>query len=345
MDDKLVFDAQWYQSEAGVTHDFVLTYYAKDNTMDLYDVKTKKSFLRRCAVDTVTVKDLFVGSRIFVYGRKILITDYGNPETKKLLGSKSQKAFLLVPGKLKSTLDEIFRMIAKQNLKIDNCATIQLREDDLSPLEDNERISGLKSNILCEPAFLFVLSGNAIDKKIDDIQDDCPGVFGSVSVDHIDHFFKENQEKFDSHIRANDSVLCIIKPHIVHANLTGDVLGRIYREGFVVRSLRLCHLDRSQTDDFLRVYEGVLPEFIQMSLHLASGALIAVELINKDSEADRDLHTRFRNLCGPYDSEIAQKLRPHTLRAEFGVNKICNAVHCTDLKEDVQRELDFFFNS
>lgn len=257
-------------------------------------------------------------------------------------------------------------MIAKQNLKIDNCATIQLREDDLSPLEDNERISGLKSNILCEPAFLFVLSGNAIDKKIDDIQDDCPGVFGSVSVDHIDHFFKDNQEKFDSHIRANDSVLCIIKPHIVHANLTGDVLGRIYREGFVVRSLRLCHLDRSQTDDFLRVYEGVLPEFIQMSLHLASGALIAVELINKDSEADRDLHTRFRNLCGPYDSvtkrmlylsyiivietpflfqEIAQKLRPHTLRAEFGVNKICNAVHCTDLKEDVQRELDFFFNS
>lgn len=41
--------------------------------------------------------------------------------------------------------------------------------------------------------------------------------------------------------------------------------------------------------------------------------------------------------------EIAKKLRPHTLRAQFGINIMCNAVHCTDLKEDVQLELDFFF--
>lgn len=32
--------------------------------------------------------------------------------------------------------------------------------------------------------------------------------------------------------------------------------------------------------------------------------------------------------------EIARYLRPGTLRAVFGRNKIQNAVHCTDLPED-----------
>ena len=32
--------------------------------------------------------------------------------------------------------------------------------------------------------------------------------------------------------------------------------------------------------------------------------------------------------------EIARKLRPNTLRAQFGKTKVQNAIHCTDLPED-----------
>ena len=32
--------------------------------------------------------------------------------------------------------------------------------------------------------------------------------------------------------------------------------------------------------------------------------------------------------------EIARHLRPKTLRARFGIDKIKNAVHCTDLPDD-----------
>lgn len=40
---------------------------------------------------------------------------------------------------------------------------------------------------------------------------------------------------------------------------------------------------------------------------------------------------QFRELCGPKDPELGRVLRPKSLRAQFGLNKIRNGFHCTDL--------------
>jgi len=83
--------------------------------------------------------------------------------------------------------------------------------------------------------------------------------------------------------------------------------------------------------------------------------------------AAASLIAEFRELCGPSDSEIARALRKNSLRAKFGVDKVCsvqrlcfyskisqytnvagvqvsNAVHCTDLSEDGPLECAFFFD-
>ncbi len=39
------------------------------------------------------------------------------------------------------------------------------------------------------------------------------------------------------------------------------------------------------------------------------------------------------------DPDIAQHIRPGTLRARFGISKVKNAVHCTDLPDDAQLEV------
>ncbi len=43
------------------------------------------------------------------------------------------------------------------------------------------------------------------------------------------------------------------------------------------------------------------------------------------------------------DSEIAKSLRPNTLRARFGVDRVKNGLHCTDLPEDGVNESMYFF--
>lgn len=53
---------------------------------------------------------------------------------------------------------------------------------------------------------------------------------------------------------------------------------------------------------------------------------------------------QFRELCGPMDPELGRVLRPKSLRALFGLNKIRNGVHCTDLAEDGQLEVGYFFS-
>lgn len=68
------------------------------------------------------------------------------------------------------------------------------------------------------------------------------------------------------------------------------------------------------------------------------GPCIALEIRQEDAV------NKFRELCGPHDPELAKTLRPKTIRAVFGQDRVKNAIHCTDLQEDGVLESEYFFN-
>jgi nucleoside-diphosphate kinase len=41
---------------------------------------------------------------------------------------------------------------------------------------------------------------------------------------------------------------------------------------------------------------------------------------------------------------MAKSMRPKSIRALYGKDKVKNAVHCTDLIEDALIEVEYFFN-
>ena len=71
-----------------------------------------------------------------------------------------------------------------------------------------------------------------------------------------------------------------------------------------------------------------------------AGRFIALELADPHGANPVEA---VRELCGPTDPEIARMLRPSSIRAKYGLNKIQNAVHCTDLEEDGPLEVSYFF--
>lgn len=136
----------------------------------------------------------------------------------------------------------------------------------------------------------------------------------------------------------NNCTCCIIKPHIVHEGLAGQIIDTILAEGFEISSMEMFTLDRPTAEEFFEVYKGVLPEFVAMVEHMTSGPCIVLEIRQENAVKS------FRDLCGPMDPEIAKNLRPNTLRARFGHSRTVNAVHCTDLDEDGTLEVEYFFS-
>ena len=136
----------------------------------------------------------------------------------------------------------------------------------------------------------------------------------------------------------NNCTCCVIKPHIVQDGLAGQVIDMILQEGFEISSMEMFRLDKPTAEEFFEVYKGVLPEFPSMVEHMTNGPCIVLEVRQENAV------NSFRSLCGPMDPEIAKSLRPNTIRARFGHNRTMNAVHCSDLEEDGQLEVEYFFS-
>ena len=138
------------------------------------------------------------------------------------------------------------------------------------------------------------------------------------------------------------TTLCVIKPHTVLDGAAGLVLD-IIQDHFVITALRQVHLDKVAAAEFLEVYKGVLVagEFNSMVDEMVSGPCVAVEVADRDGASPVEA---FRELCGPMDPELGRVLRPKSIRAQFGLNKMRNAVHCTDLPEDGQLEVEYMFS-
>ncbi|KER26393.1 hypothetical protein T265_06370 [Opisthorchis viverrini] len=142
--------------------------------------------------------------------------------------------------------------------------------------------------------------------------------------------------RFRGSPRLKGTTLAIIKPHAVSDGLIGSVWTAIRERGFCISAARLYRLSKADAAEFLEVYKGVAHEYPEMLDQLASGPCVALEIATMEEGVD--VQKTFREFVGPVDPEIAKFLRPQTLRAKFGIDKIRNAVHCTDLPEDAELE-------
>jgi nucleoside-diphosphate kinase len=136
----------------------------------------------------------------------------------------------------------------------------------------------------------------------------------------------------------NNCSLCIIKPHIVKDGLLGQVIDEILQAGFEISAAELFYLSRKVIEEFYDVYKGVLPEYLPIIEHFSNGPSVALEIRQENAVAS------FREFAGPNDPEIAKYLKPESLRAKFGLDKVKNAIHCTDLPEDGTLECEYFFS-
>lgn len=76
------------------------------------------------------------------------------------------------------------------------------------------------------------------------------------------------------------------------------------------------YLDLDTSKELFEVYRNVLPEYSNLAEHLSVGPSVVLEIRQEDAV------NKFRELCGPYDPEIAKNLRPNTIRALYGIDRV-----------------------
>lgn len=61
--DKLCFLAEWFDYDSAYHKKFILNYYPSDNTLELFDRDLNRSYLKRTKMDSLHMKDMFVGTK------------------------------------------------------------------------------------------------------------------------------------------------------------------------------------------------------------------------------------------------------------------------------------------
>ena len=95
-EERYVFKTDWFDQQAALIRNYLFTFYPKDCSVEMYDLKNKRIFMKRMAVGQLSVADLYLGSIITVHSRQLKLVDYGDIFTKNKFEAAAGRTFAMV---------------------------------------------------------------------------------------------------------------------------------------------------------------------------------------------------------------------------------------------------------
>ena len=363
--ERFCFITEYYDTYATIVKKFQLFYYPKDDTIEIYDIKNKKIFLKRGAVPGISFKDLYLGNDVNIYSRLHKLVEYGDDYTKNYFEEIRSNTFGLIKPDAYLNIGKIIDCIYQNGFSISKLKLCKLSPDDAAIFYNNiqnqpsfqtmvnfissDYVVGMdlvKKNAIKE--WLSLIGPEDVELAQKTSPDTLRAIFGNSGIKNALHGSlnsadaKRESSLIFNKIRhepiLNDNSCVVIKPHAISEGNAGKIIDILLTEGFEISSMEMLYIDKVQAEEFFEIYKGVLPEYSQMIDSVVCGPIIAIEV------RQNDCVNKLRTLVGPHDPDIAKALRPNTIRAKFGNNCVYNAIHCTDLEEDANIECDYLFN-
>jgi len=90
------FIVEWLDPHASLTFKYQLMYYTADGSIEMYDIKNRRTFLKKVVYPSVTEGELYIGSTITVFSRQLNIIEYADVFTQKKLDQKREVTFAMI---------------------------------------------------------------------------------------------------------------------------------------------------------------------------------------------------------------------------------------------------------
>lgn len=371
-DERWSFTVEYFDHNADLLRQYQLFWYTGDSTVEMYDVKNRRTFLKRCEYPPLKSSELYPGSVVEVFSRQLKVVEYADDFTRAKLGVSIGKTFAMIKPDAFPEAGNIIDEINNAGLRVNKMRTVILTREQACAFYNEHSGRDFFENLVG-----FMTSGRVLamelvgtdavakwrgligptntDKAKQEAPDSLRAKFGTdgtrnavhgsdsnASADRECAFFFGSQASFQSPAGFENCSIAVILPHILKANGQGQVIQAFQsQQDIAVTAIQMFNINKANAKEFLEVYEGVIPDFSYKVEELTSGACIALAVAGSDQT---DVVQKVRELAGPYDPHIAQVLRPNTIRANFGVDKVKNCIHVTDLDEDGPLEVEYFFN-
>eukprot|EP00442_Polarella_glacialis_P054586 CAMPEP_0115067302 /NCGR_PEP_ID=MMETSP0227-20121206/11312_1 /TAXON_ID=89957 /ORGANISM="Polarella glacialis, Strain CCMP 1383" /LENGTH=339 /DNA_ID=CAMNT_0002453349 /DNA_START=68 /DNA_END=1087 /DNA_ORIENTATION=+ len=329
--DKYNFECEHIEEASQMKKQYLLTVYSKrtggPNEISMYDLKAKRVYLKRGVYNQdgpMRLEDMYVDGMITVCARRLKITAYADSATRQLFAQNCQEVYTVVGSAASSDLGTILSAAAESGFNL-------------------KRIKTVAETISKKPAVHMELVGPSSVEAWLQVVNQSVGrnSAGAISAEAAGPASEKVFSAKGSSAKFHDCSLCIIRPHAMREGLAGPVISAILEAGLQISAMQSFSLLKNQAENFYEVYKTVIPSahYASMLTELASGLCLVIEV-----HGPEDVVPRLRELCGPFDVEIAKHLRPNTIRACLGRDNVHNVVHCTDLPEDGVLECQYFFS-
>ena len=362
---RFCFITEFYDMMASMLRHYQLFFYPQDSSIEMFDIKNQKIFLKRIKMPAITFMDMYIGNEINICSRLHKLIDYGDEYTRNFFESARSSTFGMIKPNGYMNIGRIIDKIYNEgNFTIKRLKMCKMSREMAEQFYAEHKGKPFYSFLIDYITSDFIVGMELVKKdaikewrsfigptNVEKAKLEAPNslraIFGEGEKntvhgsDCIESVRREcdivfNRIKHQPNL-TNCSCL-IIKPHTIAEGNAGKIIDIILNEGFEISSMQMFTLDKMQAEEFMEAYKGVLPEYAKSIEYFINGPVIALE-VRQD-----DCVKKLRALVGPFDPVIAKALRPNTIRAIFGRDRVRNVVHCTDLEEDAGIEVDYFFN-
>lgn len=130
-----------------------------------------------------------------------------------------------------------------------------------------------------------------------------------------------------------EQTLVLIKPDGVSRKLTGEIISRFEKKGFIIRGMKLSRWSKQTAERFYAVHKGK-PFFNPLIKFMTSGPVVAMVLEGEEAIII------VRKMMGELDPKNGI---PGTIRGDYALDIRRNIVHGSDSRESAKQEIAVLF--
>ena len=267
-------------------------------SLSQFDLKNRRTFLKRCAYPSISLKDLYIGAQVSIYSRLLKVVAYGDQfTTAKLTVVKGRSIALVKPAGYESW-GRIITAITSNGFKLGRLKTLRLSPAQAQQFYGDKSPSHRAMELAQGVVLALEIIGAGVQQALLDASQpqgsnaslDARELGSALRDVHVASSERHAESELDflfnnpalqTTATFTNCTLAVIKPHALSAGLAGNIVDSILRLGFDISAMELFTLDKTAAEEFLEVTHTSstrmhAQEGIQWGLLVRASALISV---------------------------------------------------------------------